>query len=191
MNLITLAAATDPTAAYKIISIVGYSLAAIFLVLGIALFFLFDIKSVYAYLTGRKKQQGISEMRKQQGEQEAKQKVTPSIKFGFTPAPKSTEAKHLNPNSMSKPPVQQVQAAPAPAVAETAPIGIEPAGEGTEVLSPAMGENDGTQLLSQQDTAPKNTAVDVARKVEYAKEAHVGTFELVKNEMVIHSDVIL
>ncbi|MBR0413694.1 MAG: hypothetical protein IJI67_01320 [Clostridia bacterium] len=211
---ITLAVGTDPTNVYKIISIVGYSLAAVCLVAGIALFFLYDIKGVYAFLTGRKKQQGISEMRKQQGEGEGKPAVSPSIKFGFTSAPQDTGAKKLNKKSIPLQSQPQAQPQPVSAMGETAPIGqdsvregteVQPpvdegtevlspadsADEGTEVLSPSMYADEGTQVLSSAAEPQQNDAVDVARKVEYAKNEHVGTFVLVKNEMVIHSDQVL
>ena len=199
---ITLAVGADPSNVYKIISIVGYSLAAICLVAGIALFFLYDIKGVYLFLTGRKKQQGISEMRKQQGEEESKPAVSPSIKFGFSPAPQDTGAKKLNKNSIPLQPQPQQQQQ-VPEMGQTAPIGmaaapadegtdvLTPAQEGTEVLSPSMNADEGTEVLSPAANPQESDAVDVARKVEYAKNVQAGAFILVKNEMVIHSDQVL
>ncbi|MBQ7203385.1 MAG: hypothetical protein IJS03_05125 [Eubacterium sp.] len=198
---------------FSTISVIGYSLAALCLVLSVAIFFLFDIRGVYAFLTGKKRQKGISEMRNRRNDK-TKKPDSPSIKFGQskglnkgvhsapvvappTPQPAPTPAPEPAPssaNDMGTAPL----APPAPPVSEEATGVLEPTNtppqEGaTDVLSPTNTpqperENDATSVLSADSDNNTNASSEPAPVVV---DAGIGSFVLVKNEMTIHTDEIL
>lgn len=235
--LFTLAdsAVTDWSKIFSIVAIIGYSLAGLCLVLSVAIFFLYDIRGAYSYLTGRKQQKGISEMRKKQGEGGETAPASPSMKFGFSQAPKQVSNKRHS-ATVSQPAAPPPPPAPAAAPAgETAALDVQPSQsdiqseEATGVLSPANTyEEESTGVLAPANTteeaaeAPSSEnsyeeeatgvlspANDINNTVQETAESGdasaadegetsvlsvnspLGSFVLVKNEMVIHTDEVL
>ena len=197
----------DTTGLFKTISIVGYILAALFLVLSIAIFFLFDIKGAYSYLSGRKQQKGISEMRKHQDEgNEGSIPASPSMKFGHTDSPKAkTDRKNSgnikNRASSSVAPPPPLAPAPAPIEPPKAQSAANQSDE-TAALSPTPASSDfdsegATGVLSPTNT-PESAQSSAAENDASENETSVlnagsqfGTFVIVKNVMLVHSDEIL
>lgn len=168
---------------YSGISIFGYVLAAVFLVASVAIFFLMDIKGVYAYLSGRKQQKGIMEMREKQQEEMGRGKPIPdSARLGFKPPPK-TASKKINkePQAKAENNVKQPQQDYA---SET--VNLKNAGE--------MPDNDATSVLSDVDL-PQRVASDASEDyptdVLNAVNANIGSFTLIKNIMEIHTSEVL
>ena len=225
LNLLVLTLADeakDPTKIYNIISIIGYSLAALCLVLSAAIFFLYDIRGAYSYLTGRKQQKGISEMRKKQGEDGETAPASPSMKFGFSGPPKQVGNKRHSAtvSQPSAPPPPPPAPAAVPEAGETAALNPQPVPddlqgeEETGVLSPANDVNGEAAEVPAEDksneektTGEASPAKDIDdNTVQETAESSadeegetsvlsnntvLGSFVLVKNEMVIHTDEIL
>ena len=214
---------TDLTTLYNTISIIGYSLAGICLVLSAAIFFLYDIRGAYSYLTGRKQQKGISEMRKHQGEDGEPVPASPSMKFGISGPPKPVSNKRHSatvsqpsaPPPPPQPPVAQ-DAGETAALNVQSPQEIAQSEESTGVLSPANTfEEEATGVLSPANEVDKketgeeapandidNSAPEAEETVEspaaeegetsiLSNDSPLGSFVLVKNEMVIHTDEVL
>ena len=194
--LITLADMADPNRAYDIISVVGYSLAALFLVLSIALFFLYDIKKVYSFLTGKKREKGIDEMRKKQSERKDKTSA-PSRKFR-----QSNASDKSNGNAVITPP-PAVQTPPQPDYRENKPdTNNEPDDPQTDVIAapditpPLQEKSVDVALNSQQEDSKtellKANEDDSDNETTLlSSQKSTGTFILVKNEILIHSDKVL
>ncbi len=175
---------------YKTISIIGYSLAALCFILSITIFFMYDIRGVYAYLTGRKQKKRISEMRKKQGDEGEGVPVPPSVRFGFKPAPKKIEEKHH-----SAPVVEPVVSKQDQPVFEKGDTGGETAPlsnvsqevhlqENTPV-SHDKSDNDNPSIINSDDKPADEGTTVLNQKVNN------GSFVLVKNEMLIHTNEIL
>lgn len=164
---------------YSGISIFGYVLAAVFLVASVAIFFLMDIKGVYAYLSGKKQQKSIMEMREKQQNPEKGKPVPDSIKLGFSPPPKAEinnrpQAVVENP----PPPVSRSSAS------ETMALG------GRQVES----NNDATDVLNRpsfETVNESNDTEDYPTDVLNASNTNTGKFILIKNVMEIHTSEVL
>ena len=183
--LITLAAsAENMVSIYKTISIVGYSLAAVCLVLSIAIFFLYDIRGVYSFLTGKKQQKGISEMRNRQGEKRKPKPLPPSESFEIKPPqpiipPEENKAEEKKEDT--------------PPVSETAPLSAETPKEETvyEGETDVLSQNDIQQQEYKASEEANNTTVLIEDDNNDDDNVKNRSFILVKYEMVIHSDEIL
>ena len=189
----------DITEIYRLISIIGYSLAALLLILSIAIFFLYDIKGVYSYLTGKKKQKGINELR----ENQASGKLNGKFKKPFAQPPKKIEpvqkaeeptppqAQEIAPAQPSytsveqyQPPVNvEIQAASQREYGETAPL-EQNANEGLKVEENAANDNN-TVVLSP--AKPEPMPVESNSTIS----STIGKFVIIKNEMVIHTSEVL
>lgn len=207
------AAISDATSVYKAISIFGYSLAAVCLVLCIAIFFLYDIRGAYTFLTGQKQRKGIDAVRKNQ-EGGNKQRAD-SIKFGPSEALKrkkdkaSTAAVQLAPPltpaqndvggtaPLVEPPVQ---ANPEAGTDVLTPAPVAPAASdeaGTDVLTPVAPVSQtegGTEVLAPAapaESKPEEVGGTAILGNNSAPKTYSGSFVLVKNEMLIHTDEVL
>ena len=204
-NLAITAAETvaDTTSIFKTISIVGYILAAICLVLSIAIFFLYDIKGAYSYLSGKKQQKGISEMRKHQDdEKDGEFHASPSMKFGKTDSQKakSGSVKKRTSSNLAPPPAPVAPPKPKEQPPQEQPPeskGDETAALGTDLSGGAFDSEGETGVLSSTNNASQsaestqnNDSSENETSVLNANSA-LGTFIIVKNEMVIHTDEIL
>ncbi len=162
---------------YSGISIFGYVLAAVFFVASVAIFFLMDIKGVYAYLSGRKQQKGIMEMREKQQEESGRSKPVPdSAKLGFTPPPKPA-SKKINKEPQAKKGNNIVQPKENYA-SET--VNLKNADN--------MPDNDATGVLSN---ANLDVMTDYPTDVLNAVNTNCGSFVLIKNVMEIHTSEVL
>lgn len=188
----------DITEIYRLISIIGYSLAALLLILSIAIFFLYDIKGVYSYLTGKKKQKGISELR----ENQSSTKKSGKLKKPFTQPPKKVETRQ---REEAVAPPQQVQAPPQPAYS---PVQHQEQSNAHEEVQAAVQREYGETAPLQQNpkeqaqvedfSAQNNTVVLNQNEQVSAQEENysvisstVGKFVIIKNEMVIHTTEVL
>lgn len=168
---------------YSGISIFGYVLAAVFLVASVAIFFLMDIRGVYAYLSGKKQQKGIMEMREKQQEEENKGKPIPdSARLGFTP-PQKPESKKVSKKRHAEPNNKEVAAAEIQ----------KPVHSGSETVNLQNADisfdNDATGIL--ENPAVQNTAEDYPTDVLNAANTKIGSFTLIKNVMEIHTTEVL
>lgn len=168
---------------YSGVSIVGYVLAAVLLVVSVAIFFLMDIKGVYAYLSGKKQQKGIMEMREKQQEEMGKGKpISDSAKLGFTPPPKPA-IKKVNKEAQAKTEnnVHQLQQND---TNET--VNLKNAVD--------MSDNDATSVLTDADMPQRVTlevSEDPSTDVLNAVNTNGGSFILIKNVMEIHTSEVL
>lgn len=182
---VTLAINASATTTYRTIAIIGFIFAALCLVLSIAIFFLYDIKSVYGYLTGRKQKKGVLEMRREQGNAKKKKLTTPSVQFN-TAVPEPEPVKHEA--GILQPFQESVSEAAAPQEVYEDSV----AQEGTQPLSAQAEEFNSAPQTEQTDVLNAAPILQEVREEELAgKEIQIGTFILVKNEMLIHTDEIL
>lgn len=195
---ITAAQTADTTSIFRTIAIVGYILAAICFVLSIAIFFLYDIKGAYAYLSGRKQQKGISEMRRHQNdEKNGEFPASPSMKFGHSESPKARTDKK-NSASLKKQAAPIVVPPPVPSIKEQPKEQPSYQGDETAALGSAL-EDSGFDSEGETGVlSPTNDAQSTAENSAAENETSVlnvssqfGTFILVKNEMLIHTNEIL
>ena len=170
---------------YSIVSILGYVLAALFLVASVAIFFLMDIKGVYAYLSGKKQQKGIMEMREKQQDIGKGKSVSESVRLGFSP-PSKPESKKINNKPMA--PVSSEKSAPQVQEAysnETVNLQSqqpESYSDATDILS-----NANIETINNST----NASVDMPTDVLNAANVNVGTFTIIKNVMEIHTSQVL
>ncbi len=204
------AAISDATSVYKAISIFGYSLAAVCLVLCIAIFFLYDIRGAYTFLTGQKQRKGIDAVRKNQ-EGGNKQRAD-SIKFGPSEALKrkkdkaSTAAVQLAPpltpaqNDVSgtapliEPPIKADPDAGTDVLTPASAAPAASAEAGTDVLTPVSQTEGGTEVLAPAapaESKPEEVGGTAILGNNSAPKTYSGSFVLVKNEMLIHTDEVL
>lgn len=168
---------------YSGISIFGYVLAAVFLVASVAIFFLMDIKGVYAYLSGKKQQKGIMEMREKQQEEMGKGRLFPdSAKLGFTPPPKPASKKINKETQMNA--EKNAGQKQENYINET--VNLKNAGN--------MPDNDATSVLSDVNfVQSEKTDVSEVSPTDVLNATHVnvGSFTLIKNVMEIHTTEVL
>lgn len=170
---------------YSGVSIAGYVLTAVFLVASVAIFFLMDIKGVYAYLSGKKQQKGIMEMREKQQEDTGKGSLVPnSVKLGFTPPPKPT-SKKINKQTVNNKSSVTMQSAKEENASETVNLKqhqSETIDKETDVLN---------KVDFDSQNALNNMSEDYPTDVLNSVNANVGTFVLIKNIMEVHTSEVL
>lgn len=168
---------------YSSISIFGYVLAAVFLVASVAIFFLMDIKGVYAYLSGKKQQKGIMEMREKHQEGLQKNKPIPDLAKPTDAIPIKPESRKIGRKEQKAPdytaePLQKSQSD------ET--IGLPD--------YVAKGNEAQTDVLNKVNSFSQNehgSPIEYPTDVLNASNVNVGSFVLVKDVMVIHTSEIL
>lgn len=170
---------------YSIVSILGYVLAALFLVASVAIFFLMDIKGIYAYLSGKKQQKGIMEMREKQQDAGNGKRGPESAKQGFSP--------------LSEPKSKKINDKPSTPASVEKPVPQDQKGYSTDTANlqcqqPAV-YSDATDVLSsarfEAMNNSNNASMDMPTDVLNATNVNFGTFTIIKNVMEIHTSQVL